>query len=261
MDRKILFFDIDGTILSHRTYTISESTKLAIQKAQANGHLAFINTGRVISAIPRELLELGFDGFVCGCGTYVSYRDQILLQKFIPEELTKRMIVDLRELGLDAVLEGSDAIYYDDSTTNPIVKRVREYHDNNGFPTGSWDDHTIVINKFCIWSSLEIEIRTFMDKYTEYFDFIDRKQNLYEVVPKGYSKASGIQFLIDHLNIPFESTYAFGDGENDLPMLQYAKHTIAMGNAPQAIKDIVSFVSLDVDEGGIQYALEHYGLI
>jgi hydroxymethylpyrimidine pyrophosphatase-like HAD family hydrolase len=134
MDRKILFFDIDGTILSHRTYTISESTKLAIKKAQANGHLAFINTGRVISAIPKELLELGFDGFVCGCGTYVSYRDQILLQKFIPEELTKRMIVDLRELGLDAVLEGPDAIYYDNASTNSIVKGVRKYHDETVFP-------------------------------------------------------------------------------------------------------------------------------
>lgn len=261
MDRKILFFDIDGTILSHRTYTISKYTKLAIQKAQANGHLAFINTGRVISAIPKEIMELGFDGFVCGCGTYVSFQNQILLHHFIPKEFTKGMIVDLRELGIDAVLEGPDAIYYDEAATNPIIKGVREYHDKNGFPTGSWHDPTIMINKFCIWSSSDTANRTFMDKYAAYFDFIDRRKNLYEIVPKGYSKASGIQFLIDHLNIPFENTFAFGDGENDLPMLQYAKHTIAMGNAPQAIKEIVSFVTLDVDEGGIKHALEHFCLI
>ncbi len=260
MDRKILFFDIDGTILSHRTYTITDSTRLAIQKAQANGHLAFINTGRVISAIPKDLLDLGFDGFVCGCGTYISHRDQVLLQNTIPEDLAKKIVVDLRELGIDAVLEGPDAIYYDDFATNPVIKGVRKYHDDNGFPTGSWDDPTIVINKFCIWSSNESANRTFIDKYAEYFDFIDRNENLYEIVPKGYSKASGIQFLINHLNIPFKNTFAFGDGENDLPMLQYAKHTIAMGNAPQAIKDIVSFVTLDVDDCGIQYALEHYGL-
>lgn len=261
MERKILFFDIDGTILSHRTYTISECTKQAIQKAQANGHLAFINTGRVISAIPKDIMELGFDGFVCGCGTYVSYQDRILLNHFIPEELTKRMVVDLRKLGIDAVLEGSDAVYYDEGATNPIIIEIQEYHDKNGFPTGSWDDPAIMINKFCIWSSSEIANRTFMETYAAYFDFIDRKKNLYEIVPKGYSKASGIQFLINHLNIPFENTFAFGDGENDLPMLQYAKHTIAMGNAPQAIKDIVSYVTLDVDEGGIRHALEHFDLI
>ncbi len=261
MDKKILFFDIDGTILSHRTYTISESTKAAIQKAQANGHLAFINTGRVISAIPKEIMELGFDGYVCGCGTYISYRDQILLQNLIPEELSKRLIIDLRKLGIDAVLEGPDAIYYDEASTHPVIKGVREYHDENGFPTGSWDDPTIVINKFCIWSSYETANKAFMDKYAAYFDFIDRNHNLYEIVPKGYSKASGIQFLIDHLNISYDNTFAFGDGENDLPMLQYAKQTIAMGNAPQTIKDIVCFVTLDVDEGGIQYALEHYGFI
>jgi Cof subfamily protein (haloacid dehalogenase superfamily) len=261
MDKKILFFDIDGTILSHRTYTISESTKKAIQKAQANGHLAFINTGRVISAIPKDILEIGFDGFVCGCGTYISYQDQILLQNFIPEELTRKLIIDFRKLGIDAVLEGSDAVYYDENATNPIIKGVREYHDENGFPTGSWDDHTIVIDKFCIWSSSETANKIFMEKYASYFDFIFRNHSLYEIVPKGYSKASGIQFLINHLNIPYENTFAFGDGENDLPMLKYAKQTIAMGNAPQSIKDIVSFVTLDVDEGGIPYALEHFGLI
>ena len=260
MDRKILFFDIDGTILSHRTYTISESTKNAIKRAQANGHLAFINTGRVISAIPLEILELDFDGFVCGCGTYISYHDHILLQNFIPEELTKRLITDLRELGIDAVLEGSDTVYYDD-TTNPIIKKVRDYHDENGFPTGSWDDHTIVIDKFCIWSSSEAINKIFQEKYAEHFDFIDRNHKLYEIVPKGFSKASGIQFLIKHLTIPLENTFAFGDSENDLRMLQYAKQSIVMGNAPQAIKDIASFVTLDVDEGGIQYALEHYGMI
>ncbi len=261
MDRKILFFDIDGTILSHRTFTISENTKNAIRQAQAKGHLAFINTGRVISAIPEEIKELGFDGFVCGCGTHISYHDQILLQTFIPEELTRNLIDDLRELGIDAVLEGTGAVYYDEYATNPIIKEIREYHDENGFPVGSWDDSEVLIDKFCIWSASDAANRLFKEKYEEYFEFIDRNHHLYEIIPKGYSKASGIQFLINHLNIPFENTYAFGDGENDLPMLQYASQTIAMGNAPESIKDIVSFVTLDVDENGIRYALEHYGLI
>ena len=44
--KKVLFFDIDGTLLSHRTLTIPESAKRAVRKAKENGHLIFINTGR-----------------------------------------------------------------------------------------------------------------------------------------------------------------------------------------------------------------------
>lgn len=261
MDKKILFFDIDGTILSYSTYALSDSTKNAIQQAQANGHLAFINTGRVISAIPDFVKEIGFDGYVCGCGTHVSYHGQVLLQNFVPKKLTRMLIKDLRFHGIDAVLEGSTAVYYDDNVTNPIIKEVRDYHVENGFAVGSWDDPSIVIDKFCIWTINENASKEFREKYREHFDFIDRNHHLYEIIPKGHSKATGIQYLEEHLGIAHENTYAFGDGENDLPMLTYANHTIAMGNAPQSIKDIVSFVTEDVDENGIAHALKHFGLI
>lgn len=52
--------------------------------------------------------------------------------------------------------------------------------------------------------------------------FIDRGNGFYEVVPMGYSKASGMQFLMDHFAIAKEDTIAIGDSTNDLPMLSYA---------------------------------------
>ena len=52
-NRKILFFDIDGTLLSHRTLQIPESAKKSIRKAKEKGHLVFINTGRTISVVNR----------------------------------------------------------------------------------------------------------------------------------------------------------------------------------------------------------------
>ena len=70
-NRKILFFDIDETLLSHKTFTIPESTKIALKKAKEKGHLIFINTGRTKSLIGDDIKEIGFDGYVCGCGTYI----------------------------------------------------------------------------------------------------------------------------------------------------------------------------------------------
>ncbi len=85
--------------------------------------------------------------------------------------------------------------------------------------------------------------------------------NFYEIVPKGFSKASGIEFLINELNIPFENTYAIGDSTNDLPMLKYVKNSIAMGNSNPLLFDLVSYVTTDIEEDGIYKALKHYSLI
>lgn len=57
-DRKLLFFDIDGTLLSEKTHTVPQSAKEALKKAKENGHLIFINTGRPISTIDQEIHNL-----------------------------------------------------------------------------------------------------------------------------------------------------------------------------------------------------------
>ena len=57
-DRKLLFFDIDGTLLSEKTHTVPQSAKEALKKAKENGHLIFINTGRPISTIDQEIHDL-----------------------------------------------------------------------------------------------------------------------------------------------------------------------------------------------------------
>ena len=55
MERAILFFDIDGTVLSEVTKEVPQSAIEAMEKARAEGHLLFINTGRTICSIPTEV--------------------------------------------------------------------------------------------------------------------------------------------------------------------------------------------------------------
>ncbi|MDF2941749.1 MAG: ykrA1 [Herbinix sp.] len=262
MNTKIIFFDIDGTILSHRNYHISDSTKAAIKKAQANGHLAFINTGRTIAEIEDEITDVGFDGYVCGCGTYISYQGKVLLQSTIPKDRIPMLINDIRTYQIDAILEGSTAIYYDNL---PLSTRIKKLHDRqlniHKFNVQSWDDPNISFDKFCIWSTLPEASSYICEKYKDIFDFINRGDGLYEVIPKGHSKATGIEFLQSYLNISHDNTYALGDGANDLPMLEYTKHSIAMGNSSKDILGIVSFITEDVDQDGVALALKHFGII
>jgi hydroxymethylpyrimidine pyrophosphatase-like HAD family hydrolase len=72
MTQKILFFDIDKTLTDNELLgSVPESAVEAIRTARSRGHLAYINTGRVHGNIPPSIFDIGFDGYVCGCGTHV----------------------------------------------------------------------------------------------------------------------------------------------------------------------------------------------
>ena len=82
-----------------------------------------------------------------------------------------------------------------------------------------------------------------------------------ELMPKGVSKADGIRILLEELDIPLGNTYAFGDGPNDLEMLQYVQYGTAMGNAEESVLGSAKYRTEGIWEDGVARALERYGLI
>jgi HAD-superfamily hydrolase, subfamily IIB len=258
---KIIFFDIDGTILSHRNFQILSSTKDAIRKAHENGHLTFINTGRTYAEIDEDIKNVGFDGYVCGCGTCIYYHSDVLYHTSIDAETKQSIIRDLQHFDIDAVLEGNSAIYFNSNFENETMRFVYDMYKNRKFNVRTWDDSDIVFEKFCIWLNRMQTVTEFRKKYEPLFDFIDRDSYFLEIVPKGCSKATGIEYLLNHLNIPYENAYALGDSANDYSMLRYVKNSIGMGNSEQLILDIVSYVTKDVDEDGVAHALKHFQII
>ena len=264
MKPNIIFFDIDGTLLSERTFTVPASAKEAIRKTQDNGHLVFINTGRPILEIDDCIKELNFDGYVCGCGTYIEFKNKELFYRGLGVDLSKRIVNKLRECNIDAILEGKKGVYYDEDTniSSSEVLRIKARHINVGFYIGqTFDDPEIDFDKLVIWTNKDSDFESFHKEFESTFEFIHRGEGFYEIVPLGFSKATGIKYLMDHLDIPHENTYAIGDSTNDLSMLEYVKNSIAMGNSHPCLFDLVSFVTKDVEEDGISYALKHYNLV
>ncbi len=262
---KLLFFDIDGTILTEgKNRYVPESTKKAIKLLQANGHLCFINTGRAWSEIHDNITSLGFDGFVCGCGTYIRCHDKVLYSRAIPTELADSILDALEECRLEWVLEGTDKIYY---SNIPYTTRIGEFRkDYFGAFADKCEDISpstrgLSFDKFCVCTKADSDLSAFRDRYQEPLSFIDRGEGFFEIVPSDHSKASGIQFLMDYFHIPLEDTIAIGDSTNDLPMLQFAGTSIAMGKSDDIVLQITDYVTDTVEQDGIWKALEHYGLI
>ena len=113
MEKKIVFFDIDGTIIDNDTHKIPESTREAIGKMRRNGHIAVVNTGRTWVSIDQELKEMEFDGYICGCGTYIWYQGEWLLKKRLPQKLCLETVQKFRTWKVPAFYEGYDGVYFD----------------------------------------------------------------------------------------------------------------------------------------------------
>ena len=96
---KIAFFDIDGTLTSEKDGKIPESAKDAIRKARQAGNLMFINTGRCFQNVEPRFREVGFDGYVNGCGTHIMIGDETLFYLTQPAERI-REVIRLSNMGM-----------------------------------------------------------------------------------------------------------------------------------------------------------------
>lgn len=254
---KLLFFDIDGTLIDHHQ-VMSDSTKKAIEKARENGHLCIVNTGRSKKLVKDWLPKLvTFDGYLYGCGTMIELQGKELLHETFDVDLAKHIIDGLEKYEIDAVLEGSENNFH-----NELSKmHTKVFHDymlrfaSEGF--GNYAEAPGNFDKFYCLAKDLAGMSGFQAEYGEYLDFIDREKGFFEMVPKGYSKASGMVFLADYLKLPMENTVAIGDSNNDLPMLTCAHTAIAMKQSSEAVLKIADYVTTDVAEDGIWNALAY----
>ena len=260
--RKILFFDIDGTLISEENNSIPESTKRALKKAQDNGHITIINTGRTRALIEDRLQDMGFDGYICGCGTYIEVHGKVLYHKTIEKNKYKEILNFLKENEMNTILEGQNAIFIDyDSEDKEVQDRIKAF-EKRGFPMKPYKSDELYFDKFFA----TLKSRNNLSDIGEYlenkgFEYIDRGSNDIEVVPKGHSKASGMEFLLNYFDIEKEDSYAFGDSYNDTAMFEYCPNGVLMANGKMDLSNIVKFVTKDVDDDGIEYALKHFNIV
>jgi len=260
--RKAVFFDIDGT-LWNKNCEILPSTIEAIQKLRENGHLAFICSGRSRANIrKKELLDIGFDGVVASCGTHIDFHKETVFEVLLTETQVAHLLAVAKAHQMPLVLEGPKYIYVNDGdfADDPYVIYLREELGNDVLEIPE-NPAEICINKF------SAEIQNFdLERFEqelgpEYNMVVHTGDKVLEVIPSGYSKATGIQKVCELFDIARGDTYAFGDSANDLEMLEYVAHGVAMGDADAEAKKVADYITTGVDEDGIANGLKYFGLI
>lgn len=262
---KAVFFDIDGTLVSFTAHRIPQSTVDAIKKSRENGFMVFIATGRP-KAIINNLSQLEslnlIDGYITMNGGYTFVGDKVISKNPICRDDARKIIAYTRRLGVTNVYmpehdisvyrEGEDfrQIFYGTLDVSPI-------------PQGEDGSEDLYMEKEVF------QITTFLDGNQE-------KELLPELVSsemarwhpafvditgKGNTKQKGIEAVCRHFQIDHKDTYAFGDGGNDISMLQYVHTGVAMGNAADDVKAAADYVTSHIDEDGVCRAMRELGVI
>ena len=259
---KALFFDIDGTLVSFGTHSISESTVEALKAAHNNGHKIFISTGRpkVIINNLSQIQSLGIiDGYITMNGAYCFVGDKVVYKSAIPHD-------EVMELGHFCEKHKYACIYVAEHSIsichpNHLVKEIfYDYLHVDEIPTKTLAEATSTeifqITPF-ITEEQEAEIHHAIPNCE-----IGRWYPAFaDITAIGNTKQKGIDEMIRYFGIKLEDTMSFGDGGNDISMLRHAAIGVAMGNAKDDVKAAANYITTSVDEDGIKNALTHFGII
>jgi len=254
---KVAFFDIDGTLLSHNTRVVSQSTRLALQKLKEKGIKCVIATGRHIAQLQHlDIRDLEFDGYLTLNGMICLDENKQVLCGFPIEGRAKERLVQMFRDKEQAVLLVEDNTLY----MNKIDDRVRYVQDCISSPCSEIGEYT---GRELYMGVLYIgaDEMGLVEDLRE--DLAITRWNPYAVdmIAKGGGKDVAIGRFLETMGIAREEAIAFGDGHNDMNMLQYVGIGVAMGNAEEEVKAIADYVTDDVDENGIENALKHFGVI
>ena len=113
MNKKIIFFDVDGTLVDVRPAReyIPTSTIQAIQQAKENGHYCVLCTGRSKAEIYDHILDVGFDGIIGAGGGFVEFHNEMLYHKMVNQDAINHVVDFFEKHHFDYYIESNGGLY------------------------------------------------------------------------------------------------------------------------------------------------------
>ena len=255
---KAVFFDVDGTLVSHKSKSVPKSAKEAIERLREKGVKVLLSTGRHIHQLkdmPTNGIE--FDGYVILNGQIGLDKNKKLIfsNPFGKEDVEGLLgIFDKKEYPF--VLVNADGHYMNfvnesvetamEGVSTPVPP-IREYQGEDLYQA------TVFI--------LPKEDEEFSKKLPKGCKMARWGNHGADIIAAEGGKAFGMKFFGDVLGILPEEMMAFGDAQNDMDMIAYAGLGIAMGNGEECLKEIADYITTDVDDDGVWNALQKFGML
>lgn len=281
MTQKLVFLDVDGTLLAPGEMVAPASAVDALRRARAGGHKLFLCTGRNYR-MASPLLAYGFDGLICSAGGYVRCGDKVLVDIPMQPDQVQGLCRALRAHGVECTLEARDSTF----GGMKMIERFSHLPGKTGSDLNSeaerWrkamaDGMTIrplseytgqPIYKIVYIAEHERDLDEARAQYEDQFEFCQSKLDELsggfvngELINRRFSKGSGIRAICQELGASLEDTIGFGDSDNDLQMAETVAVSVCMANGSERLRRLCTHVCPSVQEDGIAKAFAALGLI
>ncbi len=280
--RRIIFLDVDGTILEHGAH-MAPGTPDAIRAARAAGHLVYLSTGRSAADIHPSVAEIGFDGAVTNSGALVTSGGDVVVDRPLSEAAAGRLIAALKGRGIRYFLQTRDGVYASDDMAELMREYAAALDAREAAGEAVRPEDSLVGLAHRTFPSVDDADLARIDKAVFVSDHAEGMDELradlgdeFLIVPGSMplpggsngeineadvTKGSAIELLLAHLGIDAEDAVAIGDSWNDIEMFQVCGVAVAMGNAHPELKELADFVTTDVLDDGIANAFARLGLV
>ncbi|MBR6902189.1 MAG: HAD family phosphatase [Synergistaceae bacterium] len=273
-DIKLIAFDLDGTLLNSKK-ELTPNTRATLEKAASMGIEIVPSTGRFWNLIPDCVRELDFINYAItlnGAEVYDVKKSKSLVKFEIPAE---------RALKMARVFDDIDEIIYDFVINSKGYMR-RELHEKiPDFMVGEWQVRLVAdfrkpleneefyeliknsegvqkIQIFTLDKNLRADLLKALPVVFRKNLFTSSIPNNIEINDINAKKGNALKFLAEYLKISIENTIAFGDGLNDVSMIEAAGIGAAMKNSCKEVLDAADFVTTDCDNEGVAEGIKKF---
>lgn len=258
---KIIFFDIDDTLYVKAQHTVPASVFAALKQLKANGIQLAIATGRGKSVFPKQIYQLidevGMDLIVSINGQCCHYRGELLADFPLQTQDVTAVTRLLIEQNMSYAYMTADQIFalHEDKHMQQALAAL-----HIGYTTLAQEDFDVSNRVYQVLAfhednhQVDLQLPSSLKSVRWHYSGID-------ILDVQGSKARGIAQALTALGLTFEDAWAFGDGLNDVEMLQAVGFGIAMGNAHPALQAVADYVCLNAWDDGIVVGLKSLGVI
>ena len=280
MDIKIIFFDIDGTLIGP-SKRVTKNTEEGIKKARANGHKTFLCTGRAPVSIMKSIRDIGFDGIISSAGGFVSIDGKYIFENFINQYVLSEVMLLFTNAKILFSLETRDALYQTPGVQDFFEKKQANILEGNlelarfleerrneevRLPISEFNILQTKVTKVCFIAEDKLAFYDCVKYLSEFFnivifsketdDFING-----EIILKNCTKGDAMKRAVAYLGGDMKDTIAFGDSMNDFQMISEAAYGVVSYLAPDKLKAIADDTFEEPDDDGIFKCLQRLGLI
>ncbi len=256
--KQIFFFDIDNTLLDHRTFTIPQSALAAIDGLRRGGHTIVVATGRSYAQARQFADQVAPDYVITQNGARILKKGQEILSVPLPLPSLIGLFDWMHGQGhpYGANLDGSG--YLSDAApraVEPLVSTKTPYQtDDPAYLRRPTHQAWLFYDE-----SLDPEMAAAIRARFPDLDLVRWHKTAVDVMPYGVNKWTGCQWVMRETGFTPDRAIAFGDGLNDKQMLQGVGLGIAMGNGHPELKAVADHVAPALHLDGIAVTLAKLG--